>query len=49
MASALLETETVDGERLRELMARVKPIKEAEPVASGNGSGEPPITVAPPM
>jgi cell division protease FtsH len=49
MASSLLENETVEGERLRELMARVKPMKEAEPVAGGNGSGEPPIVIAPPM
>ena len=49
MASSLLENETVDGERLRELMARVKPMKETETLANGNGSNEPPIVIAPPM
>ena len=49
MASSLLENETVEGERLRELMARVKPMKGAEALANGNGSNEPPIVIAPPM
>jgi len=30
-------------------MARVKPMKEAEPATNGNGSGEPPVVIAPPM
>ena len=46
MASSLLENETVEGERLRELMARVKPMKGAEALTNGN---EPPIVIAPPM
>ena len=46
MASSLLENETVEGERLRELMARVKPMKGAEQLTNGN---EPPIVIAPPM
>jgi cell division protease FtsH len=46
MASSLLENETVEGERLRELMARVKPMKGAEALTNGS---EPPIVIAPPM
>ena len=39
MASALIETETVDGERLRELLNRVTLLNVEEEVhANGNGS-----------
>jgi len=49
MASALIEYETLDGEKLRELLGRVAPIQlEATLVSNGNGT-ELPVTVAPPI
>jgi cell division protease FtsH len=48
MASALIEYETIDGDKLRELLNRVAPIQLGEIVTNGNGS-TPPITIAPPM
>ncbi len=38
MSSALIEYETIDGERLRELLTRVDQIKLPEPHTSGNGT-----------
>jgi cell division protease FtsH len=43
MASALIEYETVDGERLRELLGRVSQINLPEPAVSGNGNGAKPL------
>jgi cell division protease FtsH len=48
MASALIEYETIDGDKLRELMSRVAPIELDGVLANGNGA-TPPITIAPPM
>jgi cell division protease FtsH len=44
MSSALIEYETIDGERLRELMSRVKQIQLPEPHVNGNGNGSAPTT-----
>jgi cell division protease FtsH len=38
MSSALIEYETVDGERLRELLNRVAQLQVAEPHTNGNGT-----------
>ena len=38
MSSALIEYETIDGERLRELLGRVKQLALPEPNVNGNGS-----------
>lgn len=46
MASALIEFETVDGERLRDLLGRVNPIQGSTPNVNGNGETES-VTVAP--
>ena len=48
MASALIEYETLDGDKLRELLGRVAPIEIGGMMANGNGSA-PPIVIAPPM
>jgi cell division protease FtsH len=48
MASALIEYETLDGDKLRELLGRVTLLQGDEILASGNGA-TPPITIAPPM
>ncbi len=48
MASALIEYETLDGDKLRELLGRVAPIEIGGMMANGNGSA-PPIMIAPPM
>jgi len=48
MASALIEYETIDGDKLRELLARVTAFQGDEILANGNGA-TPPITIAPPM
>jgi cell division protease FtsH len=49
MASALIEYETLDGEKLRELLGRVVSLQLDEPVVAGGNGSEPPLTVAPPM
>ena len=43
MSSALIEYETIDGERLRELLNRVVSIKLPEPIVNGNGNGAKPL------
>jgi cell division protease FtsH len=48
MASALIEYETLDGEKLRELLGRVTPLEVEGIHTNGNGT-TPPITVAPPL
>ncbi|HNP71151.1 MAG TPA: ATP-dependent zinc metalloprotease FtsH [Kouleothrix sp.] len=49
MSSALIEYETIDGDRLRELLGRVKLLQLPEPVVSlnGNGSATAPLTDVP--
>jgi cell division protease FtsH len=49
MASALIEYETLDGEKLRELLGRVMSLQLDEPVAANGNGSEPPVTIAPPM
>ncbi len=46
MASALIETETLDGERLREMLSRVVPIQTGGD-ASSNGNGTKPLVDVP--
>jgi cell division protease FtsH len=48
MSSALIEYETVDGERLRELLGRVVQLKVPEAYANGNGT-EPLVDVTTPL
>jgi len=45
MASALIETETLDGERLREMLSRVVPIVTGD--VSNNGNGTKPLVDVP--
>jgi len=47
MASALIESETLDGERLRELLTRVTQLQIEEPHTSGNGNGSIPAVGLP--
>jgi len=46
MASALIETETLDGERLREMLSRVVPIETGSDVST-NGNGTKPLVDVP--
>jgi cell division protease FtsH len=48
MASALIEYETLDGDKLRELLGRVVKLEVEEVLTSGNGT-TPPVTIAPPL
>jgi cell division protease FtsH len=47
MASSLIENETLDGERLRDLLNRVAQLQIEEPHPSGNGNGSAPAVGLP--
>jgi cell division protease FtsH len=48
MSSALIEYETIDGERLRELLNRVAQLQLPEPHTNGNGT-EPVVGATTPL